>query len=63
MYDHQFPGTWDMQFVLNFLEEAWDPVKASLKALTHRTAFLMAITCNINRMKVHSNDVAFVRQS
>ena len=66
----RYSTTWDVQQVLNFLEAAGEPANASLKALTHRTVFLMAITrpsrsadlsqLNIDRMKIQSNGVAFI---
>ena len=66
----RYLATWDVQKVLDYLEAVGHPSTLSLKALTLRTVFLMAITrpsrsadlsqlC-INRMKTHSNGVAFV---
>lgn len=40
----RYSATWDVQQVLNFIEAGGEPGTMSLKALTHRTVFLMAIT-------------------
>ena len=65
----RYSATWDVQKVLSFLEAGGKPDSVSLKALTLRTVFLMAIThpsrsadlsqLSIDRMRTHSNGVAF----
>ena len=65
----RYSATWDVQKVLDFLEASGKPDTISLKALTLRMVFLMAIThpsrsadlsqLSIDHMKTYSKGVAF----
>ena len=65
----RYSATWDVQKVLSFLKAGGKPDSVSLKALTLRTYFLMAITrpsrsaelsqLSIDHMRTHLNGVAF----
>ena len=66
----RYSATWDVQKVLDFLEAGGKPPTMSLKALTLRTVFLLAVTrpsrsadlsqLDISRIRTLANGVVFV---
>ena len=69
----RYSSTWDVQIILNYLESCGQSENLSLKLLTLKTVFLLAITrpsrsadlsqLNISRMRLPSDGVAFVPDS
>ena len=69
----RYTNTWDVQTVLNYIESLGCSEELSLKLLTYKTVFLLAITrpsrsidlcsLDIKRIQSHSNGVAFLPTS
>ena len=67
----RYTNTWDIQTVLNYIKSLGCPEELSLKLLTYKTVFLLAITrpsrsidlpvCSLDiKIQSHSNGVSFL---